>query len=162
MTTPVETDDIVQGAVKYLEDLADVRQVLGRYPFADEPYLFQHRWWVNLEGTSSTGLRVFNDGGWATPNLHNTMRFTRLGIELRVDPQRDGAKNPVDPDEAHRRIDRAYRVVDRRLHRPQGGAQWWGSRITMSCTRLAEPIIVAVNEGDGMLSLRVFYGVTEG
>jgi hypothetical protein len=162
LSTPVDADDLVQGAVKYLTPLPDIRAVLGRYPMADEPYLFQHQWWVNLEGTGSTGLRVFRDGGWSTPNLHNTMRFHRLGLELHCDPLRDTDKNTVEPGETYRRIEAAYRAVDRRMHRPQGGDMWWGTRITMACLRLAEPVVTTVPEGDGMLRLLVFYGVTEG
>lgn len=162
MTTPVETDDIVQGCVKFLQSKPDVRAVLGGYEGTNVAWLFQHRMWVDVEGTSSTAAMIGRDGGWAGANLHNTMRFPRVTMEIWADPLRDDGRNAVDPGEVYRRIDRAYEVIDSYLHRPQGGQQMWGTVRTLDCTRLTEPTVYEVPDGDGLLRLLVAYAVATG
>lgn len=162
MTTPVDTDDIVQGAVKWLEQFPDVLDVLGS--FTEDPtvpYLFQHKLYQVMEGSQSTAAVVLNGGGWAGPNTHNSMRFPRIILELTVDPLRAADQNVIDPGEAYRRINRAYEVIDRRLHRPQGGQQQWGDIRTIGCSRQGEPTIFPISQADGALRLQVFYGVTQ-
>lgn len=162
MTTPVETDDIVTGASAYLRDQPDVLAVLGHYPGTSTPWLFQHRLWVKVENSQSTACVLSRNTGWTGPNLHNTLRFPRLGVDIWVDPLRDESNNVIDPDEAVRRITNAYQVIDRHLHRPQSGEQWWGEIRTITCTRLAEPIILPDPDGQKPLRLQVFYAITEG
>lgn len=160
MTTPVDEDDIVQGAVKWLQDFPDVRAVLGSS--ADgSPWLFQHRLWVVMEGTQSTAAAIIDAGGWGAPNPHNTMRFPRLSLEISADPIRDAGNNIIDPGEVSRRIKKAYKAIDARLHRPQGGEQWWGQIRTTGCTRLIEPSVYPVPDGGGLLRLTTTYAVTE-
>lgn len=161
MTTPVTTDDVVQGCVKHLSGQADVINVLGRYPYTHKPYLFQRQLWVNMEGSSSTACVVTRSGGWGSPNQHNTLRFPRLLIEITVDPQREEGM-VSDPAEADLRLQHAYQVIDRHLHRPQSGDQMWGAVRTIACLRIAEPINFAVPDGNGMQRIQAFYAVTEG
>lgn len=163
MTTPVTTDDLVQGAQKWLLGFADILAVLGVQQDTGTHYLFQHTLWAPMEGSESTAAVISRSpgGGWANPNMHNTIRFPRLAVEVWVDPQRDDGSNAVDPGEAQRRIDNAYQVIDRHLHRPQGDAQWWGTVRTLGCIRLGEPWTYPVPGGDGLLRLQVFYGVTQ-
>lgn len=162
MVTPVDTDDLVQGCVKHLQVQADVLAVLGTDLDTGAPLLFQHRMWAGMEGSSSTSAMVYRDGGWAGPNLHNTLRFPRLTVEVWVDPIRDPQNNVIDPGEAHRRIEYVYEVFDWHLHRPQGGQQMWGTVRTIACVRLSEPTVYAVPDGDGLLRLVVAYAVTQG
>lgn len=162
MTTPVADDDIVQGAIKFLQAQPDVLAVLGSYPGTTVPYLFQRKLWVDVEGTSSTACLLFSEGGWTGSNLYNTMRFPRLSMEIWADPLRDGQNNVTDPGEVWRRANRAYQVIDQHLHRPQGGRQWWGSLRTIDCVRMAEPTVYEVPDGDGLIRLLVSYAVTEG
>lgn len=161
MTTPVTTDDLVQGAVKWLTDLPDVVAVLGAQ-YGGIAWLFQHHLQVVVEGTSSTAAVIARAGGWAGANLHNTMRFPRLSLDLYVDPQRDAAHHVTDHGEAQRRIEAAYLVFDTHLHRPQSQALMWGTVRTISCTRLAEPTVYPMPETDGVLRLQVHYAVAQG
>jgi hypothetical protein len=158
----VHTDDLVQGASKYLAEFDDVRQVIGFPLEADSPYLFQHTLWVRMEGTGETAAVISRSGSWAGANVYNTVQYPRLGLELYVDPQRDEAKNVIDPGEAYRRIDAAWQVFDRHLHRPDKGDIRWGTVRTLACIRLGEPNVYPVPSGDGMLRMHTFYAVTVG
>jgi hypothetical protein len=160
MSGPVTTDHLIQGVVKWLQGFPDVTAVVGA--FADnKPYLFQTNLWVTMEGTQSTAAVLYRAGGWAGPNQHNTMRFPRLGLEVYADPIRDNGNNVTDPGEAGRRIEAAYKAIDTRLHRSQGGTQMWGTVRTLGCTRLGEPDVLPVKDGGGLLVLTAFYGVSE-
>lgn len=161
MSAPVATDDLVQGAVKWLLGFADVTAVLGTYPATTTPYLFQHQLWAELEGSGSTAAVIGHGGGWGSPNDYNTMRFPRLSLELLADPGRDSGKNGIEPGEVYRRINAAYEVLDAHLHRPAPATVWWGTVRTIACTRLAEPIIYTVPDGDGLLRLQTFYAVVQ-
>ena len=161
MTTPVTVDHITAGAVKWLQGFPDVTAVLGQSP-SGRPYLFQDTLYVVMEGTQSTAAVIYRAGGWAGPNAHNTARFPRIGLEVYVDPIRDGGGNVTSPGEAERRIDAAYKAIDRHLHRqPQNETQMWGTVRTIGCTRLVEPTVTPVPNGDGLIRLDTFYGVTE-
>lgn len=156
-------DDIVQGCVKYLQAFPDVVAVVGSFAVVPaSPYLFQHRLWVEMEGSQSTAAVISSDTGWAAPNLHNTLRFPRVVLTLYADPARDSQGNVTDPGEVRRRIDDAFTVFDRRLHRVSGGTQMWGTVRTVSCERLTEPTNAAVPDGDGLRSLVASYAVTQG
>lgn len=160
MTTPVATDDVVQGCVKFLAAQTDVQNVLGAYD-DDTPYLFQHELWVTVERSSSTAAVITRGGGWAGANLHNTMRFPRIGLELYVDPQRDASGHITDPGEAYRRIEAAFKVIDRHLHMAGGGHTYWGT-VRVSSARTTEPLTYKVADTDGVLRLQCFYAVEEG
>ena len=161
MSTPVLADDLIQGVVKHLAEQADVRAVLGAYPGGDVPWLFQHTLFLPVEGTSSTAAVLTRNGGWAGPNLHNTMRFPRLGLELWCDPQRDAAGHVSDPGEAQRRILHALWAIDTHLHLPAGGDRFWGTVRVVSSIRLNAPDPYLVPDGGGLLRVAVFYAVTE-
>jgi len=161
VTTPVTTDDLVRGCVKWLSGFADVLAVLGQKPYTHSPYLFQRQLWVNMENSQTTACVISRSGGWAAPNVHNTMRFPRLLVEITVDPLRDEGYNVVDPEEADLRLQNAYTTIDRHLHRPQGGDVFWGTVRTIAVARVAEPVMFAVPDGNGMQRLQVFYAVTE-
>lgn len=162
MSGPVTTDDLVQGCVKFLKGCLDVVAALSHYPDSDEPYLFQHQLFLAMEGTSGSAVVITNAGSIASPNPHNTMRSTRLGVLIHVDPRRDSGGNVTDPGEAQRRLQFVYRALDWRLHRPQGGQQMWGTVRTITSTRLNEPQPNPVADGGGLLSAVVFYAVDEG
>lgn len=161
MTGPVDTDDIVQGAVKWLQGFDDVLAVVGAFPATTSPYLFQDQLYTVMESSQSTAAVIRHDGGWGAPNPHNTMRFPRITLEITADPIRDAGNNVVSPGEARRRIIRAYEVIDAHLHRPQGGTQWWGQIRTTGCMRLGEPSVDPVADGSGLIRLQVGYGVTQ-
>jgi hypothetical protein len=161
MSPPVTTDDIVQGAVKYLVALTDIKAVLGAETDGT-PWLFQHTLWVTMEQSQGTAAVIQHAGGWAGANEHNTLRFPRLGLEIWADPIRDSGGNVTAPGETQRRIQAAYDAFDKRLHRPAPATQMWGTVRTVSCVRLGEPTIYLVPDGDGLLRLQGFYAVTQG
>lgn len=162
MTGPVVTDDLVQGAVKWLMDQPAIVAVLGTFPGTTTPYLFQHNLWARIEGTQSTAAVISRAGGWAGANPHNTLRFPRLSLELYADPLRDGARMVIEPVETWRRIEAAFAVFDKVLHQPAASAQMWGTVRAIGCLRQGEPIVYPVPDGDGVLRLQTFYGVSQG
>ncbi len=161
MSAPVTTDDLVQGAAKYLLAQPEITAVLGATP-EGSPWLFQHNLYVNVEGSSSTAAVVGYGGGWSGGNEHNTLRFPRLSLELYADPQRDAGMNVVEPGEVWRRLNEAFETFDRFLHRPQGGDQMWGTVRTISSTRSTEPSMYAVPDGSGLLRAQAFYALEQG
>lgn len=160
MTTPVAADDIVQGAVKYLLTQPACVAAVGTTD-AGTPLIFQHSVFVPIEGRSTTAAVIAYSGGDGA-NVHNTMRFPRIMLEIWADPLRDRGRNTVDPGEVWRRINATFTVFDRALHRPQGGVQMWGTVRTINCTRMAEPAVYPVPDGDGLLRAATFYGVEQG
>ena len=161
MTQPNDVDDLVAGCVRYLLDLPTVVATLGVTP-SGTPWLFQHTLFVEVEGTSSTAAVIGYAGGWSGGNEHNTARFPRLSLDLWADPLRDPQKNVTEPGEVRRRLQRVFEVFDRTLHRPQGGVQWWGDVRTLSSSRLAEPAVYPVPDGNGLLRAQTFYAVEQG
>lgn len=162
MTAPVDEDDIVQGCVKWLLDIAEIRDVLGVYTETNTPWLFQHELWTKVENTSSTAAVISYAGGWAGANQHNTVRFPRLSLDVYCDPIRDAAGNVTDPGEAFRRMFYVWGVFDDVLHRPESGTVMWGTVRTIGCTRITEPAVDYLPEGDGVRRLHCFYSVTQG
>ncbi len=161
MTLPDNGDDIVQGATKRLLDIDDVVAVLGTTD-SGTPWLFQHFCYATVEGSSSTAAVLGYGGGWTGGNEHNTLKFPRLSLVLYADPLRDSNKNITEPGEVYRRIMAAYTVIDRYLHRPQGGVEMWGDIRTLSCVRSAEPNLYPVPSGEGVLRAQTFYAVEQG
>lgn len=164
MTTPVTTDDVVQGCVKFLAAQTDVRAVLGAFTDVGQtPWVFQNALLVTIEQTSSVAAVIWHAGGWSGANIHNTLSFPRLGLDLYADPQRDADGNPAKFNgETRTRIVAAYKTIDRHLHMAAGGQAYWGTVRICGSTRLAEPSIHDVKDTDGTLRLQVFYAVEEG
>lgn len=162
MTGPVAADNIVQAAAKFLATRPTVLAVLGKFPATQTPYLFQNSLWTTMENSQSTAAVLRYAGGWTGPNAHNTMRFPRLLLEVFCDPIRDEDNNIADPGEVRRRVEHAYKVIDKQLHHPQGGQQRWGDIRVLGCSRLTEPVVENVTDGSGLLRLTCTYAITEG
>ncbi len=161
MSQPFTCDDLVQGAAKHPLAITDVVAVLGTTD-SGTPWLFQHYCYATVEGTSSTAAVLGYGGGWSGGNEHNTLNFPRLSLVLYADPLRDVNKNITEPGEVYRRIMNAFMVIDRHLHRPQGGVQMWGDIRTLSCVRTAEPNLYPVPSGEGVLRAQTFYAIEQG
>jgi hypothetical protein len=162
MTTPVNDDDLVQGCVKWLLDEDDVHRVLGVFPQTNVPWLYQHTLWNRIEGTQSQAAVIARAGGWAGANDYNTLRFPRLSLEIYVDPIRDSGGNQTMPGETNRRIEQVWRVFDNLLHRPSPDTVMWGDIRVITSTRLGEPTVYVVPDGDGSLRLQQYYAITQG
>lgn len=164
MTTPVTDDDIVSGAVDYLLNQAAAVAAVSTFIIDGQqaPGIFQYRPWTPMEGSSGTCCVVSSDGGWAAPNLYNSLRFPRLTVNIWADPIRDAGMNGVDPGEVMRRAFATYKVIDKFLHLTGGPEVWFGQLRIVSCVRLTEPVTYAVPDGDGLVRSQVLYAVTEG
>lgn len=164
MTAPITADDIVSGAVKYLLAQPDCRDAVSSYIIDGQstPGIFQYRTVGEIEGTSTTCAVLSNEGGWAGANLHNTLRFPRLTLNIWADPMRDAGHNATDLNEVMRRCFAVYKVFDRFLHRTGGDAVMFGGLRVITSTRLTEPTIIVVPDGDGLVRLQVSYAVVEG
>lgn len=164
MTTPVTKPDIISGCTTYLRSQPDVLSVVSVFPIDGQlvPGLFGYSNWVALEGTGKTCAILTNQGGWTGPNLHNTLRFPLIGLNIWADPIRDDGNNISDPGECMRRLDAAFEVFDKHLHRVAGETQMWGPIRTVACARMTEPMTYRVPDGDGIVRLQVSYAVTQG
>jgi hypothetical protein len=161
---PVIADDIVSGAVKFLLAQPDVVAAVGTFVIGGQqtPGIFGYSVVGTVEGSSKTAAVLTNDGGWAGANLHNTLRFPRLTLNLWSDPMRDGGRNVTNGPEVMRRCFAVYKVFDRYLHRTGGSDVMFGSVRVITSTRLTEPTIIVVPDGDGLVRLQVTYAITEG
>jgi hypothetical protein len=103
---------------------------------------------------------VVSHAGPAAGNQHNTYEQVRIQVEFWSDPRRDtGGQVNEAPAGARQRMVWAYWAVDRRLHRPQGGAQRWGSVLTTDATRLSGVTPYLVPGSDGLWRGTAFYAV---
>lgn len=156
-------DDIVSGSVDWLRsqqsclDAVDIFNIGGKLT----PGIFQYRLWVRMEGSEKTSVVIAHDGGWAAPNIYNTMRFPRLLLNVWADPLRDAQKNNIDP-AVQRRAQNVFDVFDQQLHRTAGADVMWGTLRILSCVRLTEPTVIEVPDGDGLIRLQAYYAVTQG
>ena len=161
---PVTADDIVSGAATYLLAQPEVLAAVSSFVIGgtNTPGVFQYRTWAKMEGSSATCAVLTNDGGWAGPNLHNTLRFPRLTLNIWADPIRDGNNNVTAPGEVLRRAFAVYKVFDTFLHRTTGPEVMFGQLRVITSVRLTEPIIYVVPDGDGLVRCQVIYAITEG
>lgn len=158
-------DDIVTGAVTYLLadptclGAVDVFNIGGR----PAPGIFAYRLALPnlMEGSSNTAVVLAHDGGWAAPNLYNTLRFPRLLLNVWADPIRDAQKNNIDP-LVQRRANACFETFDKVLHRCAGGDTRFGTLRVLDIVRLTEPTILDVPDGDGLVRLQAYYAVTQG
>ena len=90
---------LAQGAREHLVQYAPLRVLLGSgkgFPtwiFRGQDDLSKP--YVNMEGTGQAALLLRQDGGWTTPNRHNTMSFPRRVVERYIDPERDAVGNEI-------------------------------------------------------------------
>ena len=156
------SDDIATDCVAYLLEFDDVRAAVGVFPDTGTPWLFPHSLWQVVENTQSVAVVVTVNGGWASPNEHNTLRFPRLGIDIWADPLRNPDRSVRDPGELHQRINRVYKVFDTVLHRPRGGHQYWNGTRVIDCVRMTEPMLYVVPDGTGLIRCQTYYAATVG
>lgn len=165
-------DSIASGAFKLLSQFSDVTSLLGSFSNADpvagnrgKPWLFSENILVDIKGTSSIAVVVYDFGGWQMPPQLGTQRFRRLKVEFWVDPQRDGAGNIIVTSSATKlRGAAVFNAVHFRLQRTDPDTVLWGDMVTNACTLLQEPDFAQVPDGDsqgmGLLQGTAFYGVS--
>lgn len=162
MTQPLG-DDIVTGATKYLRAQPECLAAVDTFNLSGQlvPGVFAYRLGVRMEQSQSTSVVIAHDGGWAAPNLMNSMRFPRLLLNVWADPRRDAMGNASDP-LLQRRANACFETFDKYLHCIGGGEMWWGSLRVIDSLRLTEPIIVDVSDGDGLIRMQAYYAITQG
>jgi hypothetical protein len=164
MSTPVTADDIVSGCVKYLRAQPEVVAAVSTFVIGGQPGpgIWAYSPWDTVEGSSGTAIIISSEGGWSGPNLHNTLNFPRITLNIWADPMRDHGRNAARPGEVMKRAHATYKVVDKYLHRTAGAEIYFGSLRIIECLRLTEPVIYVVPDGDGMVRCQNFYAITEG
>ncbi len=165
MTTPVTDDDLVSGATKYLRAQPDVIAAVSSFVIGGVPTpgIFPYYPWDMIEGSSGTAVVLSSDGGgWAAANTYNTLRFPRLVVNIWADPIRDTKYNNVGTGEVMRRVFATFKTIDGHLHRTSGAEVMFGQLRIISSTRLTEPVIYMVPDGDGLVRCLVNYAITEG
>jgi hypothetical protein len=156
---------LAQGAREHLVQYAPLRSLLGSgkgFP----TWIFrgqddQSKPYVNMEGTGQAALLLRQDGGWTTPNRHNTMSFPRLVVECYIDPERDAVGNEIGPD-VMSRFQAIWTMVDRYLRNVDHSVVMWGDIRTLGCDRLDEWSVFALPDGGGIRVSRAGFGVTLG
>jgi len=158
--TVVQTDDLLSAAQQYLAAQSDLTALLGSDSTFDT-WIFREELLAPVETTGKAALCLLQQGQWATPNDHNTLRFPVLTVEIYVDPPRDSEGNPTTTSVSSQ-IDHLFRVVDQYLHRPQGGEQLWGDLLTYGSLRASEPSRFPWADVDKTQVVRVAYNVNMG
>lgn len=156
MSAPVPDDDLVSGAVRYLLEHDELVALVGSgggWPFITQDEA------PDDDLTGSAAIVVSYAGGVGAPNIHNTVRNMRLQADVVVDPLPDSAGQAAEPAETRRRAFAIFDVLDRILHRPQGGEVYFGSVRVFDSVRLAEPAIYTIPASGGRMRMSVFYGV---
>lgn len=152
--------DIVTSAIQFLKTFPEVTAALGSDKVWTS-WLFDRRLYARYEGTSKTAVVLSTAGGWTSPNAYSTVRFPRLRVEIYTDPTRDGAGAVVTRDAEARALD-VFDLVDRRLHNTSGHDVMWGGQRVIASTRLSEPEVFDVPDGDGAVRCEVYYGLGVG
>lgn len=163
MTAPVNQDSLTSAATAYLLAQPEILELVGKYPPTEEPFIWMMTPIYAIKGSSMSGIVVSKQGNWLQGNPNGTGRYPMLSVEFYVDSIRDPAGNPtLDNNEVERRADQLFRVVDKKLHRPNGGAAVWGDGvITSICIRLAEPDWHFRRDDDKMIYGKALYGLEQ-
>lgn len=160
MTIP----NLVTAARRYLVADTTLANALGSGQ-GFNVWVFQWRPYVTIEGSGEAAVVLSARGGWTSPNMHNTMAFPRLQVEVWADLQRDANGNPAQRT-AEDLCQDVGEQLDRLLHLPDGQLHVWGdsngSIRVLRSMKLGEIDIVDVPEGDGMCRGTLNYGVVLG
>lgn len=148
--------DVVAGCVRWLRADPNVVAAVGA-DVDGAPLIVQDEAPDRAEFTQQVCLVVAHAGP-AGGNDHNTYQQVRLLIEFWSDPRSVNGDLEAPSDGRQRMVD-AYTAVDRRLHRPQGGLQMWGSVRTIDATRLAGLTPYLVPGTGGLWRGTAFYAV---
>lgn len=158
-------DDVVSGAVQHLLAQSAAVAAVGAFPsdhpWAGQPYIFQRQLFQRMEGTGSQAAVLSYVGGWSPPERGSQAVFSRLSVELYADPVRDTTGNIVSPAETEARTRATWSVFDSFLHWLDPDVQKWGDLVICTSSRLTEPTVYLVPDGDGLLRAQWFYAVEE-
>ncbi len=161
--------DIVKAVQEGLQN-APAIQALVAPPYIGEDaawdmgWIFDAKLRVTLENTQLCAIVVNYGGGWSPPNIHNTMRFPQVVVDIWADPTRN-SDHSVKYDDARAKAFRVYEAVYKVMHTvnrslPAGTSIHWGDERIVSSEALAEPDITPVSDGNGAYMLRARFGIT--
>lgn len=157
MTFPIEDDDLLSGATKYLLSIPEIVELVG-WDANLGPYIWQENPLVDIEARATVAIVVTTSSIGIDDEAH-TQHFERLGVEFWVGPIRDAMGNVTEPSETRRRLMKVYNAVDRYLHRTDPHEQWWGSVRTYSSERLGTISRYSPEDGKSVLIGQAFYVV---
>lgn len=109
----------------------EMRALLGSSPKWDT-WIFVDQPEVKIENTQKCLIVLDVYEPWASQNLHNTMEFPTVIVDVWADPTRN-PDNSVKVDDAELKIDRINKVLKKHFHtanlsRPGGGFLQWGTQ----------------------------------
>lgn len=150
--------DIVEGAVIYLLSRANILAITDLGGDSTYPkFIFQNKYYRNIEGSGKAAIRIQRSGNWLEPNLHNTEKFPRLTLSMLCDPTRDANKNIIAED-ADKKAMAIWEVVNKELEF-YSDSRVWGTVRVHDCHRNTEPSPQPLFEGDGVVLLTCYYGI---
>lgn len=126
-----------------------------------DSWIFRERLYAMVEGSGEVAVVLNTAGAWTSPNAHNTLRTPRLLIEIYADPTRNSAKQIHERDAGDKALT-TFEAIDRYLHNVSGHATMWDDLRIVKSTRLDEPELFDVPDGDGLIRAQVFYAVGVG
>lgn len=133
--------------------------------FSDQPY-------VTIENKQKVMVVITENGNHSSPNLHNTMRFPRMLVDIWADPTRNSDNSVKTPD-AKDKIEAVVKVLNRLFHTvdnsdSRGMPLIWGTQaqiasktgvVVLGSTQLNGPEFSPVSDSNGAWMGRVTYGV---
>lgn len=165
-------DDVAKGSYWFIAGQPDVVALIGAFPADDPdnagiPWIFVRNVFTRMEdistvkGSQAVALVLSNAGQSSSPLDYSTVRFQRLEVDIWVDPLRDALGNVTNPSETEGRGLDIFAAIDSHLHRAAANekTQQWGDLITVSSSRMTEPVWYPVPDGDGLIRGVVFYDV---
>lgn len=164
--TPDPTPDLATAAHREIRKLTSTLLAAGLQDATDdwpEPWIFKGDARRQVQGSGKASIVVSSPSPWAGATRGHTTRFPRLQIEVYSDRERttDGAPALRD---AEAQAEDIWLIVDRVLHRVDGGGFLWGSadgtlRITSSTRADGDRSISPVPDTDGVVRLLCVYDV---
>lgn len=144
MTGPAVGDDVVSGCVQWLRADPTLGAWFANPADPDDPFISDDL--PDLGQLVDGQALVITWIGPAGGSDYHTYDQVRLQAELWAVPPAGG-----DPELGlcRRRLFACAQALDAVLHRPQGGAVWWGEVRTTDCLRLASVQPYEVPQSDG-------------
>lgn len=111
------------------KDPAITALVGGGATFPD--WIFADKSYGKVENSQTSMIVISQDGQWAPPNQHNTMRFPRIFVDVWSDPTRND-DNSVRVDDADDKIEKLHTLISKHFHtvnmNNDGQIIQWGSQ----------------------------------
>jgi hypothetical protein len=155
-------EDLQGGAVKYLQNIPEVVNAVGKFTITQKPFIFRDENLVNLESGEYQAISaiVIEDAGPYAALSLSRFRGRRLRLTIWANGTRDASGILVDTRSVRWKINDTFKTVDKYMNRTSPETVYWADILTFSCERiidLSEP--VAISDGDGILIASSYYAV---